>query len=157
MSTCTVDSLREAVRELMPQIQADLEHLVRIPSCAFAGFPREPVREAADETRRLFEEAGMQTELLAIDGGEPAVVGRVGEGAMRVLLYAHYDVQPVGNLDAWQTPPFEPTLRDGRLYGRGALGCRCHGDTGGAGAWVCDRNRRPRVRSRPVGHGDRVC
>jgi hypothetical protein len=49
MSTCTVDSLREAVRELMPQIQADLEHLVRIPSCAFAGFPREPVREAAEE------------------------------------------------------------------------------------------------------------
>ena len=47
MSTCTVDSLREAVRELMPQLQADLEHLVRIPSCAFAGFPREPVREVA--------------------------------------------------------------------------------------------------------------
>ena len=120
MSTCTVDSLREAVRELMPQIQADLEHLVRIPSCAFAGFPREPVREAAEETRRLFTEAGMQTELLPIDGGEPAVVGRVGKGAMRVLLYAHYDVQPVGDLDAWQTPPFEPTLRDGRLFGRGA-------------------------------------
>ena len=120
MSNCTVDSLRAAVRELMPQLQADLEHLVRIPSCAFTGFPREPVREAADETRRLLDEAGMQTELLAIDGGEPAVVGRVGEGSTRVLLYAHYDVQPAGDLDAWQTPPFEPTLRDGRLYGRGA-------------------------------------
>ena len=120
MSTCTVESLREAVRELMPQLQADLEHLVRIPSCAFAGFPREPVHEAAEETRRLFAEAGMQTELLPIDGGEPAVVGRVGEGSTRVLLYAHYDVQPAGDLDAWTTPPFEPTLRGGRLYGRGA-------------------------------------
>lgn len=120
MSSCTVDSLREAVHDLMPQLRADLEHLVRIPSCAFAGFPREPVREAADATMRLFAEAGMQSELLDIDGGEPAVVGRVGEGPRSVVLYAHYDVQPAGDLGAWATPPFEPDVRDGRLYGRGA-------------------------------------
>ena len=120
MSACTVDSLRDAVRELMPQLQADLERLVRIPSCAFAGFLREPVREAAEATRQLFADAGMEADMLPIDGGEPAVVGRVGEGAHRVLLYAHYDVQPAGDLALWTTPPFEPTLRDGRLYGRGA-------------------------------------
>jgi acetylornithine deacetylase/succinyl-diaminopimelate desuccinylase-like protein len=120
MSTCTVDSLRVAVRDLMPQLRADLEALVRIPSCAFAGFPREPVAAAAEETRRLFAEAGMQAELMPIDGGEPAVIGRVGDAGPRVLLYAHYDVQPAGDLDAWTTPPFEPTVRAGRLYGRGA-------------------------------------
>ncbi len=120
MSACTVESLREAVRELMPQLQADLEHLVAIPSCAFTGFPREPVHEAAEITRRLFADAGMTSDLLPIDGGEPAVVARVGDGAARVLLYAHYDVQPAGDLSLWTTPPFEPTLRDGRLYGRGA-------------------------------------
>ena len=120
MSTCTVESLRDAVRSLMPELQADLEDLVRIPSCAFTGFPREPVQQAAELTRRLFADAGMRSDLLPIDGGEPAVVARVGEGAMRVLLYAHYDVQPAGDLALWTTPPFEPTLRDGRLYGRGA-------------------------------------
>lgn len=120
MTICTVDDLRQAVRELMPQLQADLEHLVRIPSCAFPGFPREPVHKAASETERLFAMSGMRTDLMPVDEGEPAVIGRIGEGDARVLLYAHYDVQPAGDLDAWSTPPFEPTLRDGRLYGRGA-------------------------------------
>ena len=119
MSACTVESLREAVRDLMPQLQADLADLVRIPSCAFTGFPREPVHQAAEATRHLFADAGMQAELLPIDGGEPAVVGRIGEGPRSVLLYAHYDVQPAGDLALWSTPPFEPTVRDGRLYGRG--------------------------------------
>lgn len=120
MSACTVESLRAAVRELMPQLQADLEDLVAIPSCAFTGFPREPVHEAAEFTRRLFAEAGMDSRLLPIEGGEPAVVAESGDGPARVILYAHYDVQPAGDLSLWMTPPFEPTLRDGRLYGRGA-------------------------------------
>ena len=116
----TVDAVRRAVAALMPELRASLESLVRIPSCAFAGFPREPVRAAADETMRLFVDAGLSAELLPIEGGEPAVVARGGSGEHRVLLYAHYDVQPAGDLDAWQTPPFEPVLRDGRLHGRGA-------------------------------------
>lgn len=104
----------------MPELRADLEALVRVPSCAFDGFPREPVREAAAETVRLFTDAGLSAELLPIEDGEPAVVARGGAGDVRVLLYAHYDVQPAGDLDAWVTPPFEPTMRDGRLHGRGA-------------------------------------
>ena len=69
---------------------------------------------------RLFTDAGLTAELLPIDDGEPAVVARGGAGSQRVLLYAHYDVQPAGDLTAWVTPPFEPTMRDGRLHGRGA-------------------------------------
>ena len=115
------DDLRAAVAGLMPRIQADLESLVRIPSCAFVGFPREPVRAAAGETSRILESVGLTTGLIDIPGGEPAVVGTSSrEGAPRVLLYAHYDVQPAGDLDKWHTPPFDPVVRDGRLYGRGA-------------------------------------
>ena len=80
MSPCPVDPLRQAVRDLMPQLQADLERLIAIPSCASTGFPRERVHEAAEETRRLFADAGMQSGLLAIEGGEPAVVARAGGG-----------------------------------------------------------------------------
>ena len=115
------ESLRSAVRDVMPRVRADLEALVRIPSCAFAGFPREPVREAAAETARILESSGLACSLLDVTGGEPAVVGRAPrEGAPRVLLYAHYDVQPEGDVEEWHSPPYEPTERDGRLYGRGA-------------------------------------
>ncbi len=104
----------------MPELRADLESLVRIPSCAFPGFPREPVHEAAERTSQLFVDAGLSAELLPIEDGEPAVVARGGAGAKRVLLYAHYDVQPAGDLSAWHTDPFVPVEKHGRLYGRGA-------------------------------------
>ena len=116
----SVDSIRAAVAALMPELRADLESLVRIPSCAFPGFPREPVHEAAERTSQLFVDAGLSAELLPIEDGEPAVVARGGTGAKRVLLYAHYDVQPVGDLSAWHTDPFVPVEKHGRLYGRGA-------------------------------------
>lgn len=116
----TPEAVRRAVHDLMPDLLEDLSALVRVPSCAFSGFPREPVHEAAEITRALFAAIGAQSRLLPIDGGEPAVVAELGAGERHVVLYSHYDVQPAGDLDAWTTSPFEPTIRDGRLYGRGA-------------------------------------
>jgi acetylornithine deacetylase/succinyl-diaminopimelate desuccinylase-like protein len=79
------------------------------------------VAECAELVRRLMTEAGIDARLLAA-GGYPVVFGevRVPEAARTVLVYGHYDVQPPEPLDAWQTPPFEPTIRDGRIYARGA-------------------------------------
>jgi len=110
-----------AAREA-PQMRADLEALTRIPSIAFEGFPREEVLRGAEATAALLRAAGAQAELVDPGEGIPAVHAFVPgpEGAPTVVLYAHYDVQPAGDLAAWTSPPFEPTERGGRLYGRGA-------------------------------------
>lgn len=117
-----VARLRERVRALMPQAVEDLRRLVAIPSIAFPGYDRAPVLEAAEATAAVLERAGCSVRFLEIPDAPPAVFGEIPgpAGAPTALLYAHYDVQPEGDADAWLSPPFELTERDGRLYGRGA-------------------------------------
>lgn len=114
--------LRERVRGLMPQAIEDLRALVAIPSIAFPGYDRAQVLEAADATARLLERSGCEVRFLEIPDAPPAVFGEIPgpPGAPTVLLYAHYDVQPEGDVSAWVSPPFTLTERGGRLYGRGA-------------------------------------
>jgi acetylornithine deacetylase/succinyl-diaminopimelate desuccinylase-like protein len=106
-----------------------LERLVRIPSVAFPGFPEAPVAEAADVTVAVLEEAGVTgIERIDVPGAPPAVFAHLSAAdpdAPTVLLYAHYDVQPAGPDDGWTSPAFEPTERDGRLYGRGTADDKC--------------------------------
>ncbi len=113
------NELRSAVREVLPGVRADLEALVRIPSVA--GDPS--LRAAADLTSKLLRAAGMPDVRVLDDvaGGAPAVLGRfpAPPGTPTVLLYAHYDVQPAGDLADWTSEPFTPDERGGRLYGRG--------------------------------------
>lgn len=106
-----------------PEMVEALSALVTIPSISAAGFDAAAVRRAGEECARLLAGAGYQdVRLLEVEGAHPAVYGHIRgpEGAPTVLLYAHYDVQPVGDLDVWETEPFQPVIRDGRMYGRGA-------------------------------------
>lgn len=123
-------ALREAVATGMPAALSDLGALVRIPGMAWPAFDQTQLQRSADAVARLAEETGVFDEVrvlrAAIPGtdeyGQPAVLATrtARNGKPTILLYAHHDVQPPGDDALWETPPFEPTVRDGRLYGRGA-------------------------------------
>ena len=114
--------LRQRITDVLPSVRRDLEALVRIPSVSALPAHAEDVRRSAEATADLFRAEGFEVELLTVEGGAPAVVATkpAPEGAPTVLLYAHHDVQPVGNPDDWHSDPFEPTERGMRLYARGA-------------------------------------
>jgi len=105
----------------MPQVRADLEALTRIPSVSLDAFDQAHVEASAEATAELLRAEGLDVEIVR-EGGRPAVIGHIDgpDGAPTVMLYAHHDVQPPGDDALWDSPPFEPTERDGRLYGRGA-------------------------------------
>jgi cysteinylglycine-S-conjugate dipeptidase len=113
--------LRAAIAAHMPAVRTDLEQLVRIPSISFAGFDHAEVQRSAEAVAELLRGAGLPDVKIVRAGGQPAVIGRrpAPPGAPTVLLYAHHDVQPVGDRSAWLSEPFEPAQRDGRLFGRG--------------------------------------
>ena len=115
------EDLTARVRALAPWLRATLEGLVRQPSIS-AGMDPAPLRSTAEAVATLFREAGASARLLELPDAPPAVLAEAAgpPGAPTVLLYAHYDVQPAGDLQAWSTPPFEPVERGGRLYARGA-------------------------------------
>jgi acetylornithine deacetylase/succinyl-diaminopimelate desuccinylase-like protein len=123
------DELRAAVSEWQPRAVEELSNLVRIPSIAFPGYDEKPVRESAEATAETLEAAGYGgVRLIELpDAGHPAVFGEVAgpAGAPTVLLYAHHDIQPEGPLEEWTSPPFEPEVRDGRLFGRGTSDDKC--------------------------------
>jgi len=122
----TTEALRAVVDGIFPELQADLEALVRIPGIAMEAFDQTHVEASAEAVAELLRAAGMpEVQILRAprpDGkpGAPAVVARrpAPAGAPTVMLYAHHDVQPVG--EGWDTDPFEPTVVGERLYGRGA-------------------------------------
>lgn len=103
-------------------MRTDLERLVRIPSVSLLPEHAADVRRSAQAVADLFAGEGLDVRLVAIDDAAPAVLARkqAPPGRPTVLLYAHHDVQPAGDETAWDSPPFTPTERGDRLYGRGA-------------------------------------
>jgi acetylornithine deacetylase/succinyl-diaminopimelate desuccinylase-like protein len=113
--------LRAAIEREMPGVRADLERLIRIPGIAFGGFDHAHVERSAEAVAALLHGCGLETFVVRA-GGQPAVIGHrpAPPGAPTVLLYAHHDVQPAGDPALWDSDPFQPVERAGRLYGRGA-------------------------------------
>jgi acetylornithine deacetylase/succinyl-diaminopimelate desuccinylase-like protein len=109
------------VRDVLPQVRRDLEELVRIESVWADPARRHEVHRSAEKVAELLRASGFDGVEIVSEGGAPAVIARhpAPPGAPTVLLYAHHDVQPEGDATQWDSAPFEPTERNGRLYGRG--------------------------------------
>ena len=114
--------LNDGIRQVLPSARADLERLVRIPSVSADPGAARHVWASAAEVATLLREAGLpEVDVVTAGDSRPAVLGRRPgpPGTPTVLLYAHHDVQPPGEAADWDSDPFEPAERDGRLYGRG--------------------------------------
>ncbi|UXE66047.1 MAG: dipeptidase [Chryseotalea sp. WA131a] len=101
---------------------SELFELLRIPSVSADSRHKGDVRKAAEYVAQKLTEAGSDSVQLMETKGHPIVFGEkiVDTAKPTVLVYGHYDVQPPDPLDLWKTPPFEPTVRDGKIYARGA-------------------------------------
>ncbi len=110
-------TLREIARAQTAPALDRLRTLVRQPSVAATG---EGIAECAALVRRTFEETGARVSMHRHNGAAPIVIAEFDGARDRTLLfYNHYDVQPADPLNEWTSPPFEPTVREGRLFARG--------------------------------------
>jgi acetylornithine deacetylase/succinyl-diaminopimelate desuccinylase-like protein len=101
----------------------ELNDWLRIPSISAKSEHREDTARAAEWLAGRMREIGLTTVDVVATAGNPVVVGewRGAEGAPTLLVYGHYDVQPPEPLDEWNSPPFEPVVKDGRIYARGSV------------------------------------
>ena len=99
-----------------------LKLLVKIESISSETKHYKDVEQSAESVKDLFEDLGLTSKISKSNEGMPAVLAQTEQDPTKktVLLYAHHDVQPVGDLSLWQTDPFVPEIIEGRLYGRGS-------------------------------------
>ena len=128
--TASISDVRALVSSVFPDSLSELKDLVRIPSVSWSSFNPQNVQLSAEGVASLVESTGLFEEVQILRSrkadsdelGQPAVVARrnPAPGKPTVLLYAHHDVQPPGDENVWESEPFEPREKNGRLYGRGA-------------------------------------
>ncbi|MDH5527676.1 MAG: M20/M25/M40 family metallo-hydrolase [Nitrospirota bacterium] len=130
-----LDTQREAIR-------AQLADLVRTPGVSADGFPRRMVEQSSREVAAVLRNAGLENvRAVAFQSAPPFILGdwlHAPAEAPTILIYGHYDVQPAGDESRWDSPPWQPEERDGRLYGRGVAddkaGIMAH--VAAAAAWL---------------------
>ncbi|MEO5579529.1 MAG: M20/M25/M40 family metallo-hydrolase, partial [Gemmatimonadaceae bacterium] len=104
------------------RIREELFDFLRIPSVSAKSVHNADTARAAEWLRDSLQKAGLEAAIHPT-AGHPVVMGewRGAPGAPTVLVYGHYDVQPAEPLELWTSPPFEPTVRDGKIFARGSV------------------------------------
>lgn len=114
--------VKEYIDSNLERFQEELFEWLRIPSVSADSRHKQDVRKAAEFLKAKFLEIGVDNVELCETGGHPIVFAekRVDPSAPTILVYGHYDVQPADPLELWESPPFEPIVRDGKIFARGA-------------------------------------
>lgn len=117
------ETLPARIHEMFPRYVELLKALIRIPSISFDHFDQNEIYRSAQAVKALFESYGFtNAQLLTPESGRSSVFAELKTHPKNptVLLYAHHDVQPTMREALWESAPFAPEIRNGRLYGRGA-------------------------------------
>ena len=123
MTATLASDLEQYLSRNDQRARTELFEFLRIPSVSARSEHNADIKRCADWVASQVRSAGMKAEVLPT-GGHPVVLGEwrgAGANSPTVLVYGHYDVQPAEPLDLWTSPPFEPTVRDGRIYARGSV------------------------------------
>jgi len=113
--------MEDVFRHIEEHQQEAIDELIRLCRLPTVSAEGRAIEETAELVSEMLQSCDFRTQILPKAGGHPVVYGEL-TGASRentLLFYNHYDVQPVEPLDLWSSPPFEPALRDDKLYGRG--------------------------------------
>ena len=106
------------VEENAERFIEELKEFCRQPSISTQNVGLE---EMAELVRGRLERLGAEVRFIPVDDGPTVVFAELGQGERTLLIYNHYDVQPPDPLEEWESPPFEPTIREGKLYARGVI------------------------------------
>ena len=114
--------IKTYIEENQSRFLEELFGLLRIPSISPDPQHKNDMKRAADYVCHALKEAGADEAKVISTRGNPVVYGEktIGKGKPTVLVYGHYDVMPVEPLESWKSSPFEPEIRDGRIWARGA-------------------------------------
>ena len=114
--------IKQYIEENEARFLDELASLIRIPSISALPEHKEDMLACAERWRQLLLEAGADEAIIMPSEGHPLVYAekRISPEAPTVLIYAHYDVMPAEPLELWKSQPFEPEIRDGRIWARGA-------------------------------------
>ena len=118
-----MNALTQYLEQHQDRFVEDLKTVLRIPSVSAHASHKADMQRCAEHIAARLKAIGMTRAEVMPTKGHPLVYAEWlgAPGKPTALLYGHYDVQPPDPLELWATPPFEPTLRDGKLYARGAV------------------------------------
>ena len=117
-----MDKVISYIEEGRERFIGELKEFLRIPSISTLSDHKNDMLTAANFVLQKLKEAGISEARLIETDGHPLVYGewKGAPGKPTVLIYGHYDVQPVDPLNLWDSPPFDPVVKDGKIYARGA-------------------------------------
>ncbi|NBG65170.1 dipeptidase [Acidiluteibacter ferrifornacis] len=115
-------NVKEYIEEHKDRFINELIELLKIPSISADSAYKKDTMEAAEAVRKTLELAGAENTELCPTNGYPVVYGEkvINPSLPTILVYGHYDVQPADPIELWDSPPFEPVIKDGKIYARGA-------------------------------------